>query len=179
MRLTPYAAVVLTVLAAVSCAKQPGLQSTTPGAGTSPNPAEYAGTGHMSLAGSMILTHDFAVKGCWVSAPGSSVLSGYSVTFARDSAIESGGILVKQYDRDGTYSIDTHEQYAALAVFLVDGQKPGSVVLTDAPGSALNVTIADGGRSGSAQFSRWNGGKDHPGEISGTIDWECGAVRRT
>jgi len=179
MRSSPYAAITIALFVASGCAKQPARPGATPSASASPNPAAYLGTGHLALAGSVILTHDVTVKGCWVSAPGSSVLNGYSVTFARDAVIESGGVLVKQYDHDGVYVIDPQEQYAALALFLADQGSSSAVVLTDTRGSLLKVTIGDHGRSGSALFSHWNGGKGHPAEISGAIDWKCGAVRHT
>jgi len=179
MRFAAYAAFIGLALALAACSGRT-VQSGTPAPSASPNETQELGTGHIELTGSVTLSHDFVVKGCWVSAPGSSVLNGYSVTIRRDPVIESGGVLVKTYDRDGSYPIAQQDMFEALAIFFANSASlPRGAVLTDARHSSLGVSIDDNGADGTASFLNWSGGQAHSGEISGRITWKCGAVRRT
>lgn len=153
----------------------------TPAASSTPTPLSIPlGSGRLTLTGSVALARDVRIKGCWVSAPGTSVLNGYDMTIMRGPDVLSGGVLVRDYHGDGTYAVDGNEMPAALALYLMRSPTlPQGLVLTNDKTSSLKVVIGGDGSTGQADFKMWTGGKPHPQPVSGSLTWTCGIVRRT
>jgi hypothetical protein len=102
------------------------------------------------------------------------------MTVVRGRAFMSGGILVRNYSHDGTFAVDAKEMPVTMALYVQKSPTlPDGAILTNGKSGTLTVNITDGGKSGKAEFKNWNGGKAHPGPISGTLTWTCGLVRRT
>jgi hypothetical protein len=179
------AALIAVALTCAGCGAKSGSNRSSE---ASPTAAPIA---HISVHGAIRLTHDAAVKRCYVGKPGSKLLNGYSATFDGDMVIEGGEVLVPEYNGDGTYheSAATHEGISRVLswVILNIARGPGfphGTTLEERPDTRVTITIRDGGRSGSASFENYRtlygqNGDERGGAVFGTIDWTCAEVTRS
>ncbi|MBV8366691.1 MAG: hypothetical protein JO194_09335 [Candidatus Eremiobacteraeota bacterium] len=143
----------------------------------SPSPLATA-SAHIDIHGVVSFVHDAGVKRCYVGKPGSTLLNGYSVTFAGDARLDGGEVLVPSYTTDGRYD------RAAVIVNVAPG--PGfkyGTTLEERPQTFIEVTIKDSGRSGVARFMDFRSiygrnGDARGGRVDGSISWTCAQIVR-
>ncbi len=179
------AALIAVALTCAGCGHRSGSN------GSAEPSASAAPVAHISVHGAIRLSHDAAVKRCFVGKPGGKLLNGYSATFEGDDVIEGGEVLVPEYNGDGTYneSAAAHEGISRVLswVILNVARGPGfphGTTLEERPDTKVTITIRDGGHGGSASFENYRtlygqNGDERGGTVFGTIDWTCAEVTRS
>ncbi|MDQ2766675.1 MAG: hypothetical protein M3Y30_05920 [Gemmatimonadota bacterium] len=161
------------------------------------------GTGHLHLTGDVTIDHDFIVDACQVAPPGDGLLAGYHMNAKDgDSTIVTLSVVVKGYDKDGSFSPVTKTAEAQIGQVMNTGSmdfmtlmvaqksSPMPVGIMLKPESKLVATISDNGAKGKVDFSDMESPlsfedinvnskeKPHGKRVSGSITWSCGRVER-
>ena len=135
-------------------------------------------TAHIDIHGVVSFVHDAGVKRCYIGKPGTTLLNGYSITFAADSRLDGGEVLIPSFANDGSYDS------ASVIVNVAQGPGfPHGTTLEERPQTTVRVTISDGGRTGVAEFANYRSiygrsGDVRGGMVDGTISWTCTQIVR-
>ncbi|HEV7705886.1 MAG TPA: hypothetical protein VGO46_16430 [Gemmatimonadaceae bacterium] len=161
------------------------------------------GTGHLHLTGDVTIDHDFIVDACQVAPPGDGLLAGYHMNAKDgDSTLIMLSVVVKSYDKDGSFSPTTKTAEAQIGQVMNTGSmdfmtlmvaqkaSPMPIGIMLKPESKLVATIADNGVKGKVDFTDMesplsfedinlkSNEKPHGKRVSGSITWSCGKVER-
>jgi hypothetical protein len=177
------ALVAIALLLAMGCARHATRGAQRPAA-TAPAMA------YVDVRGAIRLARDVPVKECYVGKPGTHLLNGYSVTLAGDGVIESGEVLIPEFNGDGTY-VEAAAKRAGVSrvlswIILNVARGPGfphGTTLEERPDTQVTATISGGGKNGTARFENYRSlygqnGDERGGSVSGTITWTCAQVAR-
>ena len=200
-----FTSVICVAVMAAGCAHSSNAadSSTQDGASqdSSGDAAAGSATGHVHLTGDVSFDHDFAVDGCVIGPAGDGLLDGYHMNAKDgDKAIDLLSVVVKKYDKDGSYApadkSDAGQVNAAMTsgvmgpvtLMIAQGDNPVPLAVMLKPDSTMNIQISDNGSKGDAEFTDMGtpmtmadmdpSGKSqgHVKKISGSITWTCGKV---
>ncbi|HZV79706.1 MAG TPA: hypothetical protein VFF60_08855 [Candidatus Binatus sp.] len=144
---------------------------------SSPSPVPAAAA-HIEFHGVVSFVHDAGVKRCYIGKPGTTLLNGYSVTFAADARVDGGEVLIPSFASDGSYDS------ASVIVNVAPGPGfPHGTTLEERPQTTVRVTISNNGHAGVARFSNYRSiygrnGDVRGGMVDGTISWTCAQIVR-
>lgn len=143
------------------------LSACSHGAGSGPNGGAIgSGQGHIELAGSIAMNHDFIVDQCTVSPPGNGLINGYQAIMKSDPQMDTLSVKVANYEKDATFTParQSREQqiggmmHAEMgAIMLSVAPKKGSSprLLMQTPGSNITIAISQQGLHGEAKFDNF------------------------
>ena len=158
------------------------------------------GRGRIHLTGDATLDTDFTVEQCAIGPAGDGLLNGYHMNSkSGHGAIEMLAVVVKDYERDGTFSpvgdsaksrISGKRGLSGPLTMLVNrANSTVPLAVIPSPESKLTVTIADSGASGTAEFADMTSpiamedidiksrGRAKGKTFAGTLSWRCPSVQ--
>ncbi|MBK5187142.1 MAG: hypothetical protein JJD97_02795 [Gemmatimonadaceae bacterium] len=160
-----------------------------------------SGSGHLHMTGDATIDHDFVVEQCAIAPPGDGILSGYHMNAKDgDSTIMNLAVVIKNYDKDRSYSPTDKSDEGQVAQAMSTGNMgPLSLVVAPPssripfgvmlkPTSTLVVTTTANGSKGEAKFTDMEAplsfddinlnskDKPHAKRVSGLVTWTCGHV---
>jgi hypothetical protein len=191
---------IVAVLVAFGCS---GHESETPRERTAASEADSAGApgrGRIHLTGDATLDTDFTVEQCAIGPAGDGLLNGYHMNSkAGHGAIEMLSVVVKDYDRDGTFSpaggaiktpVTGKRSLSGPLTMLVNrANSTVPLAVIPKPESKLTITIADSGASGKAEFADMTSpiamedvdiksrGRAKGKTFAGSLSWRCPSVQ--
>jgi hypothetical protein len=191
---------VVAALVVLGCS---GRESATPSERAAASEADSAaapGRGRIHLTGDATLDTDFTVEQCAIGPAGDGLLSGYHMNSkSGHGAIEMLSVVVKDYDKDGTFSPAGEAVKTPIAgkrglsgplTMLVNrANSTVPLAIIPKPESKLTITIADSGASGKAEFADMTSpiamedidiksrGRAKGKTFAGTLSWRCPSVQ--
>lgn len=197
------AASVVACTARKSAAGEAGTSQASDQSDESGSSEHGTGTGHVHVTGDLTVDHDFVVDACTIGPAGGGLLAGYHMNAKDgDSTLDALAIVVKAYDKDGSYSPTYHTAEAQASEVMASGSmdfmtlilaqpsSPMPVGIMLKPESKLVATISGNGAKGKLDFTDMESPisfedidlkskeKPHGKRVSGSISWSCGKVER-
>jgi hypothetical protein len=198
---TPRHVVVAAVLVAAGCTGREAESTSERAAAHAADSAGVPGRGRIHLAGDATVDTDFAVEQCAIGPAGDGLLSGYHMSSkSGHGAIEMLQVVVKDYDKDGTYSPAgetvktpiTRRGGVSAPITMMVNRENSTVPLAviPRPESKMTITISDSGATGTAEFTDMTSpiamedidiksrGHAKGKTFSGSLSWKCLNVQR-
>lgn len=159
------------------------------------------GHGRIHLTGDATLDTDFTVQECAIGPAGEGLLGGYHMSAKSGfGAIEMLSIVVKDYEKDGTFSpageavktpvAGKHVVSAPISMMVNRANSTVPLAVIPKPESKMTITIADSGATGTAEFTDLTSpiamedidiksrGRAKGKSFAGSLSWRCASVQR-
>ena len=197
---TPRHLALVALVVAVGCSGRDAESTSDRSAATVADMAGAPGRGRIHLTGDATMDTDFAVEQCAVGPAGDGLLSGYHMSAkSGHGAIEMLSVVVKDYDKDGTYSpagetvntpITRRGGVSAPITMMVNrGNWTVPLAVIPKPESKMTIIISDSGSTGSAEFTDMTSpiamedidiksrGRAKGKTFAGSLSWKCASVQ--
>jgi hypothetical protein len=199
--MTPRGIVFLAALIVVGCTGREAASTRDSSAtAESADAAGASGRGHLHLTGDATVDTDFTVEQCAIGPAGEGLLNGYHMNAkSGHGALEMLAVVVKDYERDGTFSpvtdsgkaarVGKHGLSAPLTMMVNRANSTVPLAVIPKPESKLSITIADSGASGTAEFTDMTSplamedidiksrGRTKGKTFAGSLSWRCPSVQ--
>lgn len=191
---------IVAVLVAFGCSGRESEKPRERAAASEADSADAPGRGRIHLTGDATLDTDFTVEQCAIGPAGDGLLNGYHMNSkSGHGAIEMLSVVVKDYDRDGTFSpaggaakppvTEKRGLSGPLTMLVNRANSTVPLAVIPSPESKLTITIADSGASGTAEFADMTSpiamedidiksrGHAKGKTFAGSLSWRCPSVQ--
>ena len=198
---TPRHVAVVALLVVIGCSGRDAESSGERAASRVADTVVAPGRGRIHLTGDATVDTDFAVEQCAIGPAGDGLLSGYHMSSkSGHGAIEMLQVVVKDYDKDGTYAPAgvtvktpiTRRGGVSAPITMMVNRENSTVPLAviPRPESKMTIAISDSGATGSAEFTDMTSpiamedidiksrGRAKGKTFAGSLSWKCASVQR-
>lgn len=197
---TPRRIAIIAALVVLGCSGRESETTSERAATVEADSAGAPGRGRIHLTGDAILDTDFTVEQCAIGPAGDGLLNGYHMNSkSGHGAIELLSLVVKDYERDGTFSpageavkaplTGKHGLSGPLTMMVNRANSTVPLAVIPRPESKMTITISDSGATGTAQFTDMTSpiamedidiksrGRAKGKSFAGSLSWRCPSVQ--